>query len=109
MNDHPELRNMVGDDDPALIAEVLALYVTESTRLLNELRTHFEAGTIPGMIRTAHTLKPSSAIVGAHEIAGLCQKIEHLGRATDLDALSIVLAELEVEHARFVALLTAER
>lgn len=99
---------MVGDDDPALIAEVLALYVVESTQLLSEIRRYLEAGEMAAMIRSAHTLKPSSAIVGAHQIVALSEQLEQLGRTSARDLLAATFAELEAEHARFVAQLKAE-
>jgi PAS domain S-box-containing protein len=43
----------------------------------------------------AHTLKSSSAQVGAHHVAALCKQLEHLARAATLDEAGQLLLEIE--------------
>jgi HPt (histidine-containing phosphotransfer) domain-containing protein len=59
-----------------LVTRVLATYTLSLERLLDQLRAARSAGDSDGMRHAAHTLKSSSASVGALELSALCAQAE---------------------------------
>ena len=50
--------------------------------------------------RSAHSLKSSSATLGALELAELCKELEQIGREAATDRAAEVFASLEMEFDR---------
>ena len=86
--------------DRSFVVEVIDDYLDDSTALLATLR---EASG-DELRRAAHSLKSTSASVGAARLSELCAEIEHAGSA-DGDQL----AEVEREHAAVRAGLEEQR
>jgi len=83
-----------------LLARVLATYTQSLQRLLEQLRVAREAADLQGQRHVAHTLKSSSASVGALKLSALCADIERRlrdaaaeGLAQDLDPHLDALAD----------------
>ncbi|MEJ7807056.1 MAG: Hpt domain-containing protein, partial [Telluria sp.] len=56
------------------------------------------AGHDPGSVRkVAHSLKSSSANVGAESLAQMCKEMETLGRADTTDGAAVILTDMEQE------------
>ena len=70
-------------------------YVDDSTARVARLRQAAVAGDVEALTLEAHTLKSSSASLGAQSLSALAKRLEELGRAGDLAALTqdIVLFE----------------
>jgi HPt (histidine-containing phosphotransfer) domain-containing protein len=74
-----ELRESVGDDD-AFVRELASAYLAEGPNDLAALAAAAAAGDAAGTVRPAHTLKSSSAALGAARLAALCRQVEYAGR-----------------------------
>jgi HPt (histidine-containing phosphotransfer) domain-containing protein len=74
-----ELRESVGGDDD-FVRELAAAYLAEGPNDLAALAAAAAAGDAAGTVRPAHTLKSSSAALGAARLAALCRQIEYAGR-----------------------------
>jgi HPt (histidine-containing phosphotransfer) domain-containing protein len=61
------------------------------------------------LFRAAHTLKNSSANVGARELSQLCAELEQRGRHNQLDEVGDAIAELAQHFERTLAELTTIR
>jgi len=81
----------------SFVAEILQAYSTDSTRHMKELGEHVEAADWKGAGRTAHTLKGSSANIGAERMGELSLRMQ---RACE--------AEKEVEARETLSLMRAE-
>ncbi len=57
---------------------ILTAYIEESETLINELRNAGEQGNIESMVRAAHSLKSSSAALGAQQLSRLAERLEGL-------------------------------
>jgi HPt (histidine-containing phosphotransfer) domain-containing protein len=79
-----ELRAATGDDDEFL-ADLIATYVGEGTEHLAAMSAAVAAGDSAELVRPAHTLKSSSASVGAMRLAELCRGIEASARNGQAD------------------------
>ena len=49
------------------------------------------------MRKVAHSLKSSSANVGAESLAQMCKEMESLGRAETTDGAAVILIDMEQE------------
>lgn len=81
-----ELRSATGDDDE-FIADLIATYVGEGSEHVRAMADAITAGDVPGLVRPAHTLKSSSASIGALRLAAICRGIEEGGRDGRADGL----------------------
>ncbi|MES2958184.1 MAG: Hpt domain-containing protein [Pseudomonadota bacterium] len=88
-----------------LVARVLNTYVQSLQRQLVMLDTARRDGDAQGQRHVAHTLKSSSASVGALKLSALCADIEHKLREGLSEGLDGQLDELTVEAARILAAL----
>jgi two-component system, sensor histidine kinase and response regulator len=97
------LRTATGDDDE-FIADLIATYVGEGLEHIRAMADAIAAGDVAGLVRPAHTLKSSSASIGALRIAALCRGIEEGGREGRADGLG---GQVEVVRGVWTATLGA--
>lgn len=95
-----------GSDD--LLTKIVGLYLDSSTRLLAGLQEAIEEKDAEKLHVTAHTLKSSSANLGAMSLASLCREIEALGKNKTVEQASILVAAVEKEHEKVTAALQKE-
>ncbi|HET9976783.1 MAG TPA: Hpt domain-containing protein [Burkholderiaceae bacterium] len=89
-----------------LVERVIATYVASLRRLGAQFAAARTAGDMSGLRHVAHTLKSSSASVGALALSGLCATVEQqLRDGAPADGLAPHVAALEVEAARVLAAL----
>ncbi len=93
------IRRMERNGSPGLMARLADLYQRNTTTLLEQLRGAAKLGEREGLRTVAHTLKSSSANVGATRMQGLCKELEMMARAGPVpDAMAYVVA-IEQEFA----------
>lgn len=78
------LRALQVPGQPSLLLRVMDLFEASSTKLMAELEQHLANGDIEAATRSAHTLKSSSANIGATQLAAQAKAVEMCGRAQDL-------------------------
>jgi two-component system sensor histidine kinase/response regulator len=83
-----ELRELGGTEDPGLIAELIEIFLTDAPQRLQEISTALSTGDLKIVERAAHTLKSSSANIGATRLSKLCKEMEEVARAQRLDAIA---------------------
>src|SRR6266404_2822135 len=93
---------------PEVFARVINLYLAESPKLVLKLKQAAAANDAPEIARTAHSLKSSSANVGAKLLSRYCGDIEASARRADTGEACKIVAEIETEHGRVQSALTAE-
>jgi HPt (histidine-containing phosphotransfer) domain-containing protein len=74
------LLEMAGGDHD-FVDELVDTYLEDGASQVDALRAAAAAGDAPAIVRPAHTLKSSSATVGALALADLCRELEADGRA----------------------------
>ena len=104
-----DLRALESETGADLLNQVIGAYLGSSGELARALREGVEAGDAAAMARAAHTLKSSSAQVGARKLAALCKEMEARGRAGDLEDAATLCAELESELETVQEALAAEQ
>jgi len=78
-----ELREVMGEEFQGLIAT----YLDNTPALIFQIREAMDAGDIESLILPAHSLKSSSANIGAMQMSELARKLEMAGRGEDLQAI----------------------
>ena len=73
-----ELRESVGGDE-AFVKELVGAYLAESPGYLDAIAAAAAGGDAPAMVRPAHTLKSSSAALGAMRLAAVSKRLEFAG------------------------------
>jgi CheY-like chemotaxis protein len=91
------IRALSPDKGEALLARVIGAFLGDTPPHLEALRRAVAAPDPAAIRRTAHSLKSSSANVGADALALLCKELEQLGRAGLTDGASTLLAAMEKE------------
>lgn len=83
-----------------LMHRVLTTYRSSMARLLAQLAQARSQSDVAAMRLVAHTLKSSSASVGALALSGLCSDAERALRDGQLDQVPVLLDQLVSESAR---------
>src|SRR5262249_10473415 len=99
------IRALQRSGGPALLRKVIDLYLADSRGLLDNLRQAAAKADAPGLQRAAHTLKSSSANVGAIGLAARCQKLEAAAREGTIAGAHEVVHLIESEHSGVCAAL----
>ena len=76
--------------------------------LIETMRVAVPRQDAPALHRMAHSLKSSSATLGALRLAALCKEAEAMGRANDLEGMTALWDQLEAEYEVVQEALTAE-
>ena len=98
-----ELRESTGGDE-AFIVELVETYIAEGAANVASMVAAAEAGDAAAIVRPAHTLKSSSASLGAMRLSEICRAIEEAGREARSDGL---LDDVELARTTWQATLEA--
>ena len=105
-----DLRALDPGGQARLVQRVLGTYQGSLGRLVDQLAEARRTGAWDQVSRVAHTLKSSSASIGALALSALCADIERHLRAGDVASAQGCLAGFDAEVARVVeAVATALR
>jgi HPt (histidine-containing phosphotransfer) domain-containing protein len=83
---------------PGFLERILTAYLEEAPKYLQNLKAASLAEDYPAMKMAAHTLKSSSANVGAVRLSEFCQEIENTISRKDAEALAILVGSVGGEY-----------
>ena len=101
MNDQPEifdlavvaeLRESVGGDE-AFVKELVGAYLAASRGYLDAIAAAAARGDATAVVRPAHTLKSSSAALGAMRLAAVSKQLEFAARDGHIDQPTLAEAQ----------------
>jgi histidine phosphotransfer protein HptB len=95
-----ELRALDPDGKAQLVKRVLATYQASLAKLVAQLQVARAEGAWDQVSRVAHTLKSSSASIGALALSSLCADIERLLRAGDSNGALALIEQFQAEVRR---------
>ncbi len=101
--DHEAIANLrsLGDEgDDTFLREILTIYLEDVPQRLADLKSALARGEQPFFTRSAHTIKGSSANVGAREMKHLAEKLEQRSKVEPIATLAPQVVELEQAFAR---------
>jgi len=93
-----EVANDIGGEDPAFLIELIDSYLDNTQLLLQDLYTSLSQQNFELMLRTAHTLKSSSGVIGAEDLAELCRELETSLRGNNYNDLDIKINAIANEY-----------
>jgi len=82
-----------------LVDKAIGLYFDHAPRLIEAIRA-VRSGDLASVVRAAHSLKSSSASLGANVVSGLSSAIERAAAAGDIERIESVISDLEWEYRR---------
>lgn len=91
------LRELDPGGHSKLLPRVAQAFATSVARLLPQMTTALEASDLAAIRHVAHTLKSSSASIGAIKLSQLCADIEALSRDGRADGLADSIAAFTSE------------
>ena len=102
------------EDDRAFVEELVHTYLSDTPALVEAVESAAAADDVAALVRPAHTIKSSSATVGAARLSALARELELAARSGALDAsardgLEQVRAEWTAASDALQAWLTREQ
>ncbi len=95
-----QLRELQEDEEDDLVKELVEIYITDAPGYIAAISSAIESADAHAMERAAHTLKGSSASLGAHLLASACLEVEKLGRIGSTAGARELLVRIEREFER---------
>ncbi|MCR4408577.1 MAG: response regulator, partial [Anaerolineae bacterium] len=102
-----KVRAIGGENASAFLTELIAAFEEDANKLLAELREAAAENNAEGLRRAAHTLKGSSATLGAMRLSAMCQELELMGCQGTLAGVTERVAQIETEYEHVKAALAA--
>jgi CheY-like chemotaxis protein/HPt (histidine-containing phosphotransfer) domain-containing protein len=98
-----DLKEMMGSDYPSLVR----IYLEDSPKLIGQIQTALDNRDFQALVPPAHTLKSSSANLGALALSDIAKTIEKSARSGDINTSLQAGAGITAEFERVRAALTA--
>jgi HPt (histidine-containing phosphotransfer) domain-containing protein len=93
---YSELKDLMGAD---YVIEIVDTYIQETAVLIQQLQQSLEAGDASSFGRLAHSIKSSSASLGALTFSQQARELEMLGKANDLAGVGSKLNKLAADFS----------
>ena len=94
------------DGDPALLAEIVDLFLQDCPARLNEIEDAVRRNDPCALAAAAHNLKGSAGNFGARPTVALLEELENMGRTGDMSRAGAILESLKRETRSLTAVLT---
>lgn len=91
------------------LVELIDVYLNDTPNRLRQLRQAFDGDDTANFVREAHTLKSSSANLGAMGLSALAKEMEFAGRNGEIEKMATELNHLEEAFAQVKAVLETVR
>ncbi len=95
-----ELRRLDSANGVGVLKRLLPIYLKSVPKYLSQIEGAIESNDNVELMRAAHTLKSSSVIIGAENLAGLCQKLESLASSHQINEAAQLFSGLQHECAQ---------
>ncbi|MFK8021590.1 MAG: response regulator [Pseudomonadales bacterium] len=103
------IRALQGKGTSNIVHRLIDVYLRTSPEIVGVIATSIENGDAAGIELNAHSLKSSSARLGATRLSELCQKLEDLGRSEDISNCDEVFIAISEEFPLACSALREER
>ncbi|MBL8420966.1 MAG: response regulator, partial [Dechloromonas sp.] len=102
------IRQLPGANGALLVERVIRAYLADAPARLAEMRAASAAGDADALRKAAHSMKSSSANVGADGLATVCKALETIGRGATVDGAIPLLAKAGEELPRVLTALAEQ-
>ncbi|HUR56549.1 MAG TPA: Hpt domain-containing protein [Opitutaceae bacterium] len=94
------LRSLNPGDNDEFLREIAAIFLEDTPMRIAELDQSLAAGDVSKFTRAAHSIKGSSANLGATALRVAAEKLEQQSRTKGLADVSALVASIKAEFAR---------
>jgi two-component system sensor histidine kinase/response regulator len=91
------LRLLEDEDEPDIVGELVRLFLANTPPRIASMVTGVKSGDLVAVARAAHSLKSSSAHLGAIGMQQVCEKLEALKDSTHVDEAAHLVGLLQRE------------
>ncbi len=92
--------DMMGESATEMLRQLIDIYLEDTPAMLETLKIALQENNLAALQHTAHTLKSSSAALGAIKFSQLCQDLENLSKSQVTTGLCELVAQIESEYQR---------
>ncbi len=93
--------------DKSFLADLIGEYLNDSPKLIQQMRDALAANQIDDFRRAAHSLKSTSASMGAMNLSAQSKELEMMAKAGSLDGAAEKITRVDEEYGRVKAELAA--
>jgi len=94
------LRSLNPGDNDEFLRELVGIYLEDTPQRIAELDSSLAAGDTQTFVRAAHSIKGSSANLGAAALRSVAEKLESQARSAGLGDVAGLVALVKSEFAR---------
>ena len=94
------LRALNPGDHDEFLREIVGIFLEDTPQRIAELDQSLKAGDVPKFTRAAHSIKGSSANLGAMALRFVAEKLEHESRTNGLGGVAALVDAVMAEFAR---------
>ena len=91
------LRSLNPGDNDEFLSEIVNIFLADTPLRIDELEQSLSAGDVPKFARSAHSIKGSSANLGAMSLRAVAEKLEHQSRKEGLAGVTPLLGEIKAQ------------
>jgi len=102
------LKKMIGENAENIVAELIKCYIDDSVKLVEEMASAIESDDVIALRKAAHTLKSSSATLGATTLAQHSKELETMRTDGNVSEILYKVEQIKLEFSRVKAALQAE-
>jgi HPt (histidine-containing phosphotransfer) domain-containing protein len=93
------LKELNPGDNGEFLREIVSIYIEDTPKRIADLKACLASGDSAAFTRAAHTIKGSSANVGAQALRSVAERLEFISRKEGLGAVAPLVADCEREFA----------
>jgi histidine phosphotransfer protein HptB len=95
------LREIIDDD--LLFSDLVTIYLGSAENLINAIQVAFANHNATAFMIASHSLKSTSASIGAMKLTQICRYFEKIGKTDEITIPSELLEHLVSEYDRVIA------
>ena len=101
------LRSLNPGDNDEFLREIAGIFLEDTPQRIAELGQGLVAGDVLKFTRAAHSIKGSSANLGATALRAVAEKLEQQSRTAGLSDVGSLVSQVRAEYSRAQAALAA--
>ncbi len=94
------IRALQQPNAPSVLAKVIGIYLEDSPKRIQAIKQALDGSDMTALTETAHSLKSSSANLGASRLSSLCKELELKGKAGSHEYLAALVERIDAEFGR---------
>lgn len=94
------LRSLNPGDNDEFLGEIVSIFLADTPLRFAELEQSLTTGDVPKFARAAHSIKGSSANLGAMTLRAVAEQLEHQSRKDGLAGVAPPIEDLKAQFER---------